>query len=234
MQVRNNLYIVSGGIYGQLGNVWMIPHDHGCILIDCGKPEAYETICRNLEYWGYQSTDVTDVLCTHGHNDHAGSAYLFQKNGAKITVGTGDAEMMRRGDLGEGSPFQNHTMLKCEPDILITEDCILYIENLVIRVITVPGHTDGSVLYYIENGSEKWLFTGDMFCCEGEKGDIAVTWWKGDLHYSSEKLGESFRKLWALKLEPNVIAGGHNNPRIGDDAKDMIMTAYKYYMLNNR
>ena len=234
MQIRKNLYLVSGGIYGQLGNVWMIPHEKGCVLIDCGSPDSYQTICRNLEYWGYESTDVTDVLCTHGHDDHAGSAYLFQKNGAKITVGAGDAEMMRRGDLGEGSPFLNHKMLVCIPDNLIEKDCVINIGDLTIKVITVPGHTDGSVLYYLEKDDEKWLFTGDMFCCEGEKGDIAVTWWKGDLNYSSEKLCDSFRKLWALNLEPNVIAGGHNNPRIGKEAKDMIMTAYKYYMLNNR
>ena len=62
----------------------------------------------------------------------------------------------------------------CIPDNLIEKDCVINIGDLTIKVITVPGHTDGSVLYYLEKDDEKWLFTGDMFCCEGEKGDIAA------------------------------------------------------------
>ena len=73
-----------------------------------------------------------------------------------------------------------------------------------------------------------------MFSCDGEKGDQASVWWKGDMNYSSQKLGESFKRLWGMELSPTVILGGHGNPRIGAEAKSMIMAAYKDYLLNCR
>ena len=52
MKIRNHCYLVSGGVYGQLGNVWMVSHEEGCVLFDCGAPASYETIVENLAYWG--------------------------------------------------------------------------------------------------------------------------------------------------------------------------------------
>lgn len=54
------------------------------------------------------------------------------------------------------------------------------------------------------------------------------------MNYSCLKLGESFEKLWKLDLSPTVIVGGHGIPRIGNEAKESIKIAYKYYLLNNR
>lgn len=48
MKIRNKLFYVSGGLYGQLGNVYAVRHAEGYFLIDCGTPAAYDTILDNL------------------------------------------------------------------------------------------------------------------------------------------------------------------------------------------
>lgn len=73
-----------------------------------------------------------------------------------------------------------------------------------------------------------------MFVCDGEEGNEALIWWKGDLTYSGEKLQKSFARLWAMDLKPDVVAGGHGNPRIGKDASEMIMIAYREFLKNHR
>lgn len=234
MKLRNRLYLVSGGVFGQLGNVWMVQHDDGVILFDCGAPAAYETIVENLNYWGFNERGITHVFCTHGHDDHAGTAAFFQKAGAKIAVGKGDAYMLEEGGFGERSPFRNHQMPSCKPDILLEGDSEIEISGVRIEIYSMPGHTPGSCIYQVNADGESWLFTGDMFCLSGERGDIAETWWKGDMDFDAEELGRSFAKLWALQLKPDVIGGGHGNPRIGHGTADSIMIAYKYYLLNHR
>lgn len=234
MKIKKDLFLVSGGIYGKLGNVCCVKHDHGAILIDCGSPDSYGTIIENLHYWGINEKDITHVLLTHGHDDHAGCACDFQKLGARIIIGSGDEEMLKRGDLGNGSPFNNHVMPPCNADTVISNDTVMKIDNLTIRIIRTPGHSRGSLVYDITSDEGEYLFSGDTFCCEGEKGDIAVTWWKGDISYNADALGRSLKKLFEADLHPDVVVGGHNNPRIGSDAVEMIRLAYKYYLLNDR
>ena len=235
MKIREKLYLLSGGYYGQLGNVYGVEHSDGILLIDCGTSFAFETICQNLRYWGFHEKDVTHILLTHGHDDHAGCAAAFQKLGAKIVIGDGDAGMLEQGHLGEDSPFSNHhQMPPCHPDRKISSDIDLLIGNIHVCAYTMPGHTNGSLIYHIILKQEQWLFTGDMFCCDGEKGDVATPWWKGDMSYDSIKLGQSFQRLWSMRLHPTVVMGGHMIPRIGKDAEESIRLAYQNYLLNNR
>lgn len=234
MQIRDGLYMVSGGVYGQLGNVYAIRYQGGCFLVDDGNPQAFDVIVENLNTWGISENDITHVFLTHGHDDHAGTSKRFQELGARIVVGSGDAYMLRQGNFGKESPFINHQMPCCEPDILIDGDTHMTLGNVDIDIYAMPGHTDGTLIYYMRSGQDRILFSGDMFICDGEKGDVAHIWWRGDMNYSARKLGESFRKLWDLNLDPTVVTGGHGNPRIGRKAKDMIMIAYKEYLLKLR
>ncbi|EMF7246861.1 MBL fold metallo-hydrolase [Klebsiella variicola] len=234
MQIRKKLFIVSGGTYGKLGNAYVVQHNDGYLLIDSSVPGARETILSNLSHWDISEEQITHVLLTHGHDDHAGCAAWFQEKGAKVYVGAPDAPMLINGNFGLESPQTNHVMPPCTPDVTFTEDTVLEIGGLTIQVILAPGHTDGTVLYYVQIGEDRVLFSGDTFYTDGEKGDAAYTGWKGDMTYSGEKLGESFAKLWKMDLKPTIIVGGHGIPRVGNDAHESIKIAYKYWMLNNR
>lgn len=234
MQIRKKLFMVSGGTYGKLGNAYVVQHDEGYVLIDSSIPGAQETILANLRHWDIAQNEITHVLLTHGHDDHAGCAAWFQKQGAKVCIGAPDAQMIIHGNLGADSPQTHHVMPPCTPDITFTEDTTLEIGGLTVQVYLMPGHTNGTVLYCMRLAEEQILFSGDMFYTDGETGAAALTGWKGDMTYSGEKLGESLARLWKMALRPSIIAGGHGIPRVGNDAHESIKTAYKYWMLNNR
>lgn len=234
MKLRNRVYLLSGGVYGKLGNVYLVQHQEGYVMIDCGRFDALQTILDNLSYWKIQPEAITHVFLSHGHDDHAGSSSYFQKCGASICVGTGDEEMMIRGNFGDDSPYTNHNMPSCTPDILFDSDQTLEFKDMSVHAIRVPGHTNGSMLYHIVMDDEELIFSGDFFFADGETGEEACTGWKGDLAYNREVMGESFAKIWKLDIHPTFIGGGHGTPIIGTPASNILQIAYKYYLLNNR
>lgn len=234
MKISSNIYYLSGNIYGQLANVYAIQYDEGIALFDCGSMDALDTIRTTLKTWNLLEKNITHVFLTHGHDDHAGCAAYFQKLGSKIVIGQKDAYLLEQGNFGCDSPFKNHFMPSCIPDVCITEDISFKLGQMEIEIFTMPGHTDGTLLYMVHLNNERILITGDFFFCDGERGDLAYTGWKGDLSYNVKKLDSSFKKLWSLNLKPTIILGGHGIPRIGSNLENSIMAAYKYHLINNR
>lgn len=234
MKIREKIYLLSGASYGKLGNVYAVKYQGGYFLIDSGVPEALDTIRENMRYWGIPEEQVTHVFITHAHDDHCGCCADFQKKGAKICIGLEDAEMLKAGNLGEMSPCTNHVMPACVPDVLIAEDREFDLGDVKIYSYKMPGHTDGTVVYYTKIDEEYVLFTGDFFYPYGERGEFAATGWKGDLTYSQEKLTESFERLYGMKLRVTLLLSGHGVPLFGENAQDCTRAAFKYHILNNR
>ena len=65
---------------------FLIPHRDGVVLIESGPQTCWEALKRGLAKHGYAPCDVTDVLLTHVHFDHAGAAWSLAKAGAKVHV----------------------------------------------------------------------------------------------------------------------------------------------------
>ncbi len=233
MQIRKRVYLISGGPWGYLGNAYVVKHSEGYVMVDSSSPEALDTILSNLKYWGIDPKQITHVLLTHGHDDHLGGAKYFRELGAKIVIGKADTKMLEDGHLGEDSPCTNHVMPPTKPDILIDKNCSLQVGDLDFTIITVPGHTDGSVIFLLTVEDDLILFPGDMFYTDGKWGEITRTGWKGDLTYDSKKLGESFKKLYSMRYNPTLVLAGHGIPRFGADA-EVIREAYAYYLKNDR
>lgn len=233
MQIRKGLYHITGAAWGSLGEAYCLTHSEGYVLIDMGSPGALKNILENMDYWGIDASKVTHVLITHGHDDHVGDAYYFKNLGAKIVVGASDAPMLEAGNLGIDSPCTNHKMPPCKPDILIEKDCKLTIGNLEFEILSIPGHTNGTLLYLVNYNSELILFGGDMFNVFGKWGEDVLTGWKGDLSYSSEKMVNSFARLYKMNYKPDLVLCGHGIPRFGRDV-EVIRQAYAFCIKNDR
>src|SRR3954451_801407 len=93
-------------------NVWRVPtvrwdlvntivlrDDDGRItLVDTGYKNAPHTILAALRQIGAGPTDVTRIVLTHAHGDHAGGvAELAGTTGAGVLVHIDDAEYVRKG-----------------------------------------------------------------------------------------------------------------------------------------
>lgn len=66
--------------------VYLVPHTGGLALIDCGPGSTLPALILALDGLGYSPKDVTDVLLTHIHLDHAGAAGWWAEQGVRIHV----------------------------------------------------------------------------------------------------------------------------------------------------
>lgn len=65
---------------------YAIPHSSGVILIESGPGSTISALKNGLEAHGYRIADVSDVLLTHIHLDHAGAAGWLSTQGARVHV----------------------------------------------------------------------------------------------------------------------------------------------------
>lgn len=66
--------------------VYAFPHPDGVALVESGPGSTTENLKRGLNEIGFSVHDVTHVLLTHIHLDHAGAAGWLAKHGAEVFV----------------------------------------------------------------------------------------------------------------------------------------------------
>ena len=103
---------------------------------------------------------VAAILLTHGHFDHTGALRDFP--GVPVYIHPADDIMLKDPAWHAGGMVGDR---EARPDATdyVQEGTRLYLADLPIRVLHVPGHTKGSVAYEIENA----LFTGDTLFYRG-------------------------------------------------------------------
>ena len=146
------------------------------VLVDTGVPGQAERILGILAENGRTPEDVSLILLTHGHMDHAGSALaLKEATGAPIALGVGDEEKTREGIdhemRGRGAAgkvalaairqrqAQGPPTLGPEPDILISQETSLAPYGVDAVVAPCAGHTRGSLGVFTGDGD---ALVGDL------------------------------------------------------------------------
>lgn len=65
---------------------YLIRHDQGAVLIESGPGSTISALQAGLQFEGLSPRDITHVLLTHIHLDHAGAAGWLARQGARIYV----------------------------------------------------------------------------------------------------------------------------------------------------
>jgi len=80
--------IVDLGFLNQTNTIatFILESTDGLILFQTGPHSTFPKLKSEIEKLGHQVKDVKHVFLTHIHLDHAGAAWVFAKNGAKIYV----------------------------------------------------------------------------------------------------------------------------------------------------
>ena len=146
----------------------------GCVVVDTGTPGSEDKIGRALKEHGRGFRDVTLIVVTHAHTDHAGSAArLRELTGAPILAHAGDLDYYERRKemtycvahwwgplfLRSGVPVEPY--LPFTPDILLRDDASVDLGRYGIDGVArhTPGHTAGSVSVELGSGD---ALVGDL------------------------------------------------------------------------
>jgi glyoxylase-like metal-dependent hydrolase (beta-lactamase superfamily II) len=65
---------------------YLIPYKEGVVLVESGPQSTLDELCKQLKQQGIRLEEVTHVLITHIHLDHAGAAGWLASKGAQIYV----------------------------------------------------------------------------------------------------------------------------------------------------
>lgn len=144
--------LVLGGLETNCYLVWE-PETKRGFLVDPGSdPEAVLRAVRE------KNVRVEAILLTHGHFDHMLAVpELEPELGAPVICGAKEADVLRDPGLNLSPSYAG--AVSVEPDRTVRDREKLEIAGLKIVVLETPGHTKGSVSYYLPD--EAILFSGD-------------------------------------------------------------------------
>ena len=162
-----------------LVNSFLVETNSGYLLIDTGGSSARIELLGKLESIGCASHNLKLILLTHGDFDHIGNAaYLRLAFGSKIAMHRDDSGMAEHGDMFVNRKKPNIIIKvllqlfsgfgkneRFTPDIYVNDGYDLSDFGLDAQIISLPGHSKGSVGIVTTNGD---LFCGDLF--ENTKG----------------------------------------------------------------
>lgn len=153
------------------------------------------------------------VLLTHAHFDHAGNVKKLQDDGVKIGVSKLDKPKLLN-ELNLSRDF-GRTFEYCTADFTFDDGEELELENIKIKVILTPGHTDGSVTFLVDD----MLFTGDTLFLESVGRTDFPT---GD----REQLVSSIKKLYSLEGDYKVYPGHQEFTTLSHERKYNMFVDY--------
>lgn len=170
-----------------------------CMIIDAGClfPDEKEELAKYIETNGFV---VDRLINTHLHLDHCfGNRFVSEKYGILPEAHENDEQLLSMMNLHSkmwGLPFDE------EPQTLggyLYDGDVIVMGNIHVKVLHVPGHSQGGLAFYIEDGGV--LFSGDTLFYES----IGRSALPGG---NQEQLVESIQtKLFSLPDETKVYTG---------------------------
>jgi glyoxylase-like metal-dependent hydrolase (beta-lactamase superfamily II) len=156
---------------GQAGAIaaYLIPHAHGAVLIECGPASTLPALQAGLQSYGLDVSDVTDVLLTHIHLDHAGAAGWLARRGARVHVHPFGAPHLLNPEklLASAERIYGDQMTELWGEFLpvpaerlsvVEDNQVIEIEGLRFTALDTPGHAYHHHVYLFQDV----CFSGDI------------------------------------------------------------------------
>jgi hydroxyacylglutathione hydrolase len=128
------------------------------------------------------------ILVTHGHLSHIHSVPEVKKDmGGMVCLHELDTELLKQ--------VNSHS----KPDLFLKDGASLKLGNAHIKVLHTPGHTPGSLCFYVKEA--RALFTGDTLL----KGEFGKIWGP----HSMGLMLRSLKRLNSLIPPKTTVYPGH-------------------------
>lgn len=151
-----------------------------------------------IEWINSEGLKPTAILLTHGHFDHImGVAGVKKEYNIPIYASKDEVEVLADPQINVSTMMGAYLSMKA--DKLFSDGDVLELAGMKLKVISTPGHTIGSVCFYMEE--EKVLISGDtLFEASVGRSDFPTG--------SSRQLIESIKtRLFVLPDDTDVFPG---------------------------
>lgn len=182
-------------------------------LIDVGTFSHRALLIAGLARHGLTPEQVTDVVLTHAHHDHAINWVLFSE--ARVWIGA--AEM----DWVVGEPWGRTPV----PELYVRElkgsrqFCPVRAGQEVLPGLVAygaPGHTPGHLMFVLSGRERDVIFTGDA-----AKNRAELLTRKADMTYDPAVTARSIEQMWQLwrRRPGTLLVPGHDLPMVLQDGE---------------
>ncbi|MCX6059482.1 MAG: MBL fold metallo-hydrolase [Chloroflexi bacterium] len=148
---------------------YLIRHEYGAVLIESGPGSTLSALEAGLAKENLSPRDITHVLLTHIHLDHAGAAGWLARQGAQIFVHPNGAAHMLNPEklIASATRIYGDKMQTLWGEFLpVAQDQLtvpqdgeeIIIGNLKFIAVNTPGHAEHHYAYLFEDV----CFTGDV------------------------------------------------------------------------
>lgn len=161
---------------------------------------------RIVEWIKSESLTPVAILLTHGHFDHIMAIDGIKKEyDIKVYASQDEVDVLAKPHINVSTMMG--ASISTKADVLFKDGDVLELAGIQLKVISTPGHTIGSVCFYIED--EKLLISGDtLFEASVGRTDFPTG--------SSHQLIESIKtRLFVLPDDTSVFPGHGGMTSIG-------------------
>lgn len=161
---RNEIFQVLGG----RANAYFISTALGNILIDNGVRSSYPRLMKHINKLHLVSDKIDFLVLTHTHFDHCqNTKRIKDKHKSQIIIGAEEGEFVQQGKtpipegtfsftrvvarLGRMLEIRQFGYAPFKADKLVEDKMTLIKEDIVVEVISTPGHSRGSISVIVDN-----------------------------------------------------------------------------------
>jgi len=201
--------------HGGLGwsSVVLIRAQGRIALVDTGGFSMRTMLIKRFAERGLKPADITDLLLTHSHHDHAVNWVLFSQ--ARIVIGAVELDWSLTVPWGE-TPVAELYMreLKAWPTLHAAAEGEEVFPGITAHL--APGHTPGCLVFVLHAGERDVIFSGDA-----AKNRTELVSGTTDMTYDAAVSKASIDMIWTLwrKRPGSIVVPGHDVPMVLENGK---------------
>lgn len=182
------------------------------ILVDVGAFGIRRELAKQLRARNVDPGAVTDVVLTHAHYDHSVNFTLFPD--AAVWIGREELAWAKAQPPGfDPLPELYVAELAASPRVRLVDDGNEFLPGL--RAIAAPGHTPGHLLFLLDDGNARLLFTGDA-----AKNRAELMSHDPEASDDRAQARASIERIWSIwrEVPGTLVVPGHDlTLRLADD-----------------
>jgi len=186
-------------------------------LVDCGTFSHRANLINGLKRHGLTPADVTDVVLTHSHHDHAINWVLFPK--ATIWIGGAELDWSLQEPWGSTPVPELYVReLAASPQLKRITAGQTILPGM--TAYDAPGHTPGHLIFYMEGQERDVLFTGDA-----AKNRVELLTRAADMTYDASVTAASIDTMWRFwqQRPGTMLVPGHDLPMLLQEGQPVFL-----------